>query len=177
MGFMDKAKKMAEQAQAKLDEAQKQFNAGQEGGQQSGPVVEYDEHGRPIPQTPSAGATPPHGDPLAPQPPSPPAGPAPTPGMPPTTGHGDPLAGSSPAPPPVEPEPAVPPIAQPGVPPTQAEPPAGESFAPPSPAAPDSDAPVQDAPPARPEADAPDEDRNNPSYAPPKLSSGDPLAG
>ena len=26
MGFMDKAKKMAEQAQAKLDEAQKQFN-------------------------------------------------------------------------------------------------------------------------------------------------------
>jgi hypothetical protein len=36
---------------------------------------------------------------------------------------------------------------------------------------------MQDAPPARPEADAPDEDRNNPSYAPPKLSSGDPLAG
>ncbi len=27
MGFMDKAKKMAEQAQAKLDEAQKQFNS------------------------------------------------------------------------------------------------------------------------------------------------------
>ena len=26
MGFMDKAKKMAEQAQTKLDEAQKQFN-------------------------------------------------------------------------------------------------------------------------------------------------------
>ena len=29
MGFMDKAKKMAEQAQTKLDEAQKQFNDGQ----------------------------------------------------------------------------------------------------------------------------------------------------
>ena len=29
MGFMDKAKKMAEQAQTKLDEAQKQFNSGQ----------------------------------------------------------------------------------------------------------------------------------------------------
>ena len=52
MGFMDKAKKMAEQAQAKLDEAQKQFNSGQDAGQQSGPVVEYDAHGRPIAQQP-----------------------------------------------------------------------------------------------------------------------------
>ena len=54
MGFMDKAKKMAEQAQAKLDEAQKQFNAGQQQGEPSGPVVEYDKHGRPVPQ-PSPG--------------------------------------------------------------------------------------------------------------------------
>ena len=49
MGFMDKAKKMAEQAQTKLDEAQKQFNAGQGAQQPSGPVTEYDKHGRPIP--------------------------------------------------------------------------------------------------------------------------------
>ena len=65
MGFMDKAKKMAEQAQAKLDEAQKQFNAGQ-GGSSSTPSVEYDQHGRPIPQAPPATATPPQGDPLSP---------------------------------------------------------------------------------------------------------------
>ena len=31
MGFMDKAKKLAEQAQDKLDEVQKQFNEGQQG--------------------------------------------------------------------------------------------------------------------------------------------------
>jgi hypothetical protein len=120
MGFMDKAKKMAEQAQAKLDEAQKQFNSGQQQGQQSsGPVVEYDKHGRPIAQEPPEAAAPPHGDPLA----------------------------GSQAPPPA--------------------PPAPEAPAP----------PAAVAPPAQPTADAPAEDRNNPSYAPPKLSSGDPLAG
>src|SRR5688572_21801416 len=49
MGFMDKAKKLAEQAQQKLDEAQENFNKSespqaepQEGG------VRYDEHGRPV---------------------------------------------------------------------------------------------------------------------------------
>ena len=60
MGFMDKAKKLAEQAQEKLDEAQTQFNqkqGGQEGTQQ-GASVRYDEHGRPI-QDPPAGSTPP----------------------------------------------------------------------------------------------------------------------
>jgi hypothetical protein len=31
MGFLDKAKQMAEQAQAKLDEAQKQFNSASSG--------------------------------------------------------------------------------------------------------------------------------------------------
>ena len=72
MGFMDKAKKMAEQAQSKLDEAQKQFNAGQGQGQQSGPAVEYDAHGRPIPQAPPEGASAPHGDPLAGQSAAPP---------------------------------------------------------------------------------------------------------
>ena len=164
MGFLDKAKKMAEQAQAKLDEAQKQFNAGQQPGSGGGPAVEYDKHGRPIPQAPDAseavtsvpreaGVAPPHGDPVAGShaPPAPPV--APTPGVPPT-GQGDPLAGAA------EAVPSAPPaVEQPAVPPT----------------APDAAAPS--APPAQPAADAPAEDRNNPSYAPPKLSSGDPLAG
>jgi hypothetical protein len=117
MGFMDKAKKMAEQAQAKLDEAQKQFNERQQQGQGGGPAVEYDAHGRPIAQPESEAAAPP---------------------------HGDPLAGSTPPPPP------------PAEAPTPAPPPA---------------------PPTQPAGDAPAEDRNHPSYAPPKLTSGDPLAG
>jgi hypothetical protein len=127
MGFMDKAKKMAEQAQAKLDEAQKQFNAGQQQGQDGGgPAVEYDNHGRPIPQASPDAAAPP---------------------------HGDPLAGSQPPPAPAPPVPPAPPAASTPAP------------------------PVAPAPPAQPEADAPDEDRNHPSYAPPTLTSGDPLAG
>jgi hypothetical protein len=66
---LDKAKKMAEQAQAKLDEAQQQFNSSQQAGQStSGPVVEYDKHGRPIAQESPASASPPHGDPPAKQP-------------------------------------------------------------------------------------------------------------
>jgi hypothetical protein len=46
--------------------------------------------------------------------------------------------------------------------------------------APPAPAPAAEAPPAPPAqtvADAPDEDRNHRSYAPPELSSGDPLAG
>ena len=124
MGFMDKAKKMAEQAQTKLDEAQKQFNerqgpagGGPAGG--GGPAVEYDDHGRPIPSSPPPeGVTPPHGDPTRASAPPPPPAPAP----------------SAPAPP--APPAAGPPSDGPGV----------------------------------------EEDRNRPSYAPPKLSSGDPLA-
>lgn len=124
MGFMDKAKKMAEQAQAKLDEAQKQFNASQGGQQQaSGPAVEYDKHGRPV----------------------------------------------QPAP--------VTPDATPGVPPTEApEPPAPESGPKPDPSAPATPGTAPTAPPAMP-GPAPTEDRNRPSTEPPKLSSGDPLAG
>ena len=52
MGFMDKAKKMAEQAQQKLDEVQKDFNAKQgsaDGTTQGPPPVQYDQHGRPMP--------------------------------------------------------------------------------------------------------------------------------
>jgi nucleoid-associated protein YgaU len=81
MGFMDKAKKLAEQAQQKLDEAQTQFNQG--GSTQPDPQgggVRYDEHGRPIEQPPAADVPPPAADaprpdPEAPPPPSaPPAG-------------------------------------------------------------------------------------------------------
>ena len=65
MGFLDKAKKLAEQAQTKLDEVQKQVNTtGSSGTGQGGPAVEYDKHGRPIPQQPQEAAAPPHGDPL-----------------------------------------------------------------------------------------------------------------
>ena len=66
MGLMDKAKKLAEQAQQKLDEAQESFN------QSSSPEhtpdaggVRYDEHGRPIRDEapPAATAPPPSAEP------------------------------------------------------------------------------------------------------------------
>ena len=60
MGFMDKAKKLAEQAQQKLDEAQESINkdAPQPGAQQPA-GVHYDQHGRPIGEAPPAAAPPP----------------------------------------------------------------------------------------------------------------------
>jgi hypothetical protein len=134
MGFMDKAKKMAEQAQQKLDDVQKQFNEGQGSQQQGagqGPVVQYDKHGRPVPAADQA-------------PPAPSAPPAP-----PVQPHGDPVA-AAPPPPPAAPEAAT---------------------APPPPPAP----PQSAAPPAPP-APAPEGERSD-EYAPPKLSSGDPLSG
>ena len=50
MGFMDKAKRMAEQAQHKIDEKQKQWNQreSQEDAPGAGAVV-FDDHGRPVP--------------------------------------------------------------------------------------------------------------------------------
>ena len=50
MGFMDRAKKMAEQAQHKIDEKQKQWNQreAQDDAPGAGAVV-FDEHGRPVP--------------------------------------------------------------------------------------------------------------------------------
>jgi hypothetical protein len=127
MGFMDKAKKMAEQAQTKLDEAQKQFNEKQGAPgtppAQGGPVPQYDAHGRPV-------------QPATEAPPAPSAPPAP-----PTQPHGDPVTAGAPTPPP---------------PPAPPAPPAPEAAAPPAP---------------EPQAERSDE------YAPPKLSSGDPLAG
>ena len=59
MGFMDKAKKMAEQAQQKLDEVQEQFQGQRDGQQQAGKPARYDEHGRPIEEGPPAGEAPP----------------------------------------------------------------------------------------------------------------------
>src|ERR687898_270941 len=88
MGFMDKAKKLAEQAQEKLDEAQKNFNKGEGGSGTQPPAqggVQYDEHGRPIQQETPAAATPP--------PAASPAPPAPEPSTPvadPTTPVADP---------------------------------------------------------------------------------------
>ena len=88
MGFLDKAKQLADQAQAKIDAAQEQFNASQRKGEADGPPVRFDQHGRPVaaPETEGAGATPPHGDPLAaPEAATPPAratAPAPDPAAP-----------------------------------------------------------------------------------------------
>jgi hypothetical protein len=68
MGFMDKAKQLAEQAQQKLDEAQKNMNkSSSPEGQPQGDGVKYDAHGRPIQEAPPAGATaPPAAEPAAP---------------------------------------------------------------------------------------------------------------
>src|SRR3954470_8661592 len=66
MGFLDKAKQAAGQAQAELDEAQKRFHAAQGGGEPAeGPAAEHDETGRPVPQASPDTASPPQGDPLA----------------------------------------------------------------------------------------------------------------
>jgi hypothetical protein len=59
MGFLDKAKKLAEQAQTKIDEVQKDFNEKQGSGGNASPgnAVEYDEHGRAkTPETPQTPA-------------------------------------------------------------------------------------------------------------------------
>jgi hypothetical protein len=117
MGFMDKAKKLAEQAQDKLEEAQKQFNERQGAGSSApqGPATEYDKHGRPVAASEPAPAP-------APESPSPPP-------------HGDALAGEPPAGPP-----------------------------PPGPTAP------------IPDPAAPAQGQESDEYAPPKMTSGDPLA-
>ena len=67
MGWKDKAKQLAEQAQQKLDEAQKNFNqGGSTQGQDAGQGVRYDEHGRPIQEAapaPAAGTPAPAAEP------------------------------------------------------------------------------------------------------------------
>ena len=68
MGFMDKAKKLAEQAQEKLDEAQQNFNKGGSTPGQQG-ETSYDAHGRPVADAPPAGtAPPPSAEPTPPAP-------------------------------------------------------------------------------------------------------------
>ena len=64
MGFIDKAKKLAEQAQEKLDEAQKNFNKSDSPEAQQGASVRYDDHGRPVQEeeTPAAATPPPPAD-------------------------------------------------------------------------------------------------------------------
>ena len=57
MGFLDKAKQLADQAQQKIDEVQTNFNESQQakqsgaGGSGAGPITEYDKHGRPLDRT------------------------------------------------------------------------------------------------------------------------------
>ena len=79
MGFMDKAKQMADQAQKKIEETQKQFNDSQSqkagGGGAAG--VRYDAHGRPI-QEPGDTSGPPAS--TVPAPPVEPVAPAGQPG-------------------------------------------------------------------------------------------------
>jgi hypothetical protein len=105
MGFMDKARKLAEQAQEKLDEVQKQAGASRGAADQADtqePVVEYDEHGRRIP---------PVQVPDAPGPPAPasvaPASPAPPSAAPPPVAA--PTAPAAPAPAPATPAADAPP--------------------------------------------------------------------
>ena len=75
MGFMDKAKEAAKQAQKKLDEVQSNFNESQaQRAQQGPPPVQYDKHGRPIQQpaaSPAPGPAAPMGQPAAPPAPGP----------------------------------------------------------------------------------------------------------
>jgi hypothetical protein len=75
MGFMDKAKKLAEQAQEKLDEAQTQFNQkqGGQGQPEQSANVRYDDHGRPIQDPPAGSAPPPSAEPAPPAEPAAPA--------------------------------------------------------------------------------------------------------
>ena len=93
MGFMDKAKKLAEQAQDKLDEAQKNFNKSDSAQTEQGAAgVRYDQHGRPIEEASPAGATPPPAaEPAAPAPGEAPASESPS---------ESPAAGPAPSPPP-----------------------------------------------------------------------------
>jgi hypothetical protein len=97
-GAIDKAKHAAQQAQQKLDEKQNQFNQGQGGQQQPGGTpVRYDKHGRPIQDETPAGATPPpSGEPAAPSAGGPPPTAAPPPPASPATTA--PPGGTEPAP-------------------------------------------------------------------------------
>lgn len=100
MGFLDKAKQAAQQAQAKLDEAQAKFNQSQRErapDKPDGPPIAYDEAGRPVtsPPGPQGSVAPPSR--AAEAPPTPTAEPEVAPDrpdeQPPKLSGGDPLAG------------------------------------------------------------------------------------
>ncbi len=131
-GLVDKAKQMAEQAQTKLDETQTKFNESQSKGQgaPSGPVTEYDKHGRPVGGTAPAAR---------------PSGPSPA-------EEGIPDAATSETAPPADAEAPAAPVAPPAAPVAPAAPAAGPSG----------------------DLGASANDRDD-EYAPPKMSSGDPL--
>lgn len=145
-GILDKAKDAAKQAQEKLDEKQKEFNERQQAGSaptgDAAAATEYDEHGRPV----AAEGTPP----------APPADATTVPAVP------DAAAEAAPA----EVAPAE---AAGAAPPAAAQPPAAD--------APTTEAPAPPAPPPSGGLDAPQEGSEGGEYAPPKMSSGDPLAG
>jgi hypothetical protein len=142
-GILDKAKDAAKQAQDKLDEKQKEFNQRQQAGSAApagdAAPVEYDEHGRPV----DAPGTPP----------APPAAPSTAPAVPEAAVE----AAAEPAPQPAD-----------SAPPAAAQPPAAD--------APTTQAPAPPAPSPSGGPDAPQEGSDG-EYAPPKMSSGDPLAG
>ena len=145
-GLLDKAKQAAQQAQEKLDETQKNFNKQQaESGAPpaGGPAVEYDKHGRPIQQD---------------APTETPVEPAATGAPPAQPADAPPQACAAPAP-------AAPPADQ-AVPGSEAPPP------------PESAAVEAPAPPPHPPQRLPPRRRAMTTmYDPPKMTSGDPLAG
>ncbi|MEJ7789326.1 MAG: hypothetical protein WKF29_05520 [Thermoleophilaceae bacterium] len=110
---MDKAKQMANQAQKKIEDTQKQFNENQT--QKAGPgtpgTVRYDDHGRPISDAPPADQVP--APPVAPASPDPASAPEVAQPQPPAAGN---PAGEHP--------PAADPAAAPGV--AQPQPPDAE---------------------------------------------------
>ena len=153
MGFLDKAKQMAEQAQQKIEEQQKKFNEQQQqrarGRRPALPLRRRPCGGAPAPPAPVAAAPPAS---AAPAPPTPaaPAPPTPAAPAPPAPAAPAPPAPAAPAPPaPVAPAPPIAPAAA-G---TSAEPQAQDP-APPAPAVPDpqqTPPPQQDQPGAAPD--------------------------
>jgi hypothetical protein len=99
MGFLDKAKKLADQAQTKLDEVQKDFNAKQRAGEGGaaggGSPVEYDDHGRPVAVPEPVGAPVPDA-PADKSPTIDPGAPGASPEAEPAKQHGDPLMNDEP---------------------------------------------------------------------------------
>src|SRR4051812_42135516 len=95
MGFLDKAKQLAGQAQSKLDEVQKHVKSSDSSKPRpDGPIAEHDTHARPVGPKQTT-TTQPHGDPLTDAPVAPPASTGPTPDPSGPAPGGAPLAGPS----------------------------------------------------------------------------------